>query len=69
MNCKHTQRQAIINLLKKRWATGLDALMAVGTMKLATRVGEIKKDGLKVIDKWVVTETGKRVKSYRIVGG
>lgn len=61
-----TQRQAILKRLRKGWTTGLEALHAAGTMKLATRVSELRRDGYVVVDRWV-EQGGKRFKSYRIV--
>ena len=60
------QKDSIIKRLRKGWCTGLDALQTCGTMKLATRVSELRRDGFTVIDKWV-EQGGKRFKSYRLV--
>ena len=60
-----TQRESIIKRLRKGWTTGLDALESCGTMKLATRVGEIRQAGYNVQDRWVEVN-GKRFKAYRI---
>lgn len=38
-----TQHEIIIRELKRRWLTPMDALKVAGTMKLATRVGEIRE--------------------------
>lgn len=63
-----TQQQSIVKRLSKGWTTGLEALHACGTMKLATRVSELRRDGYTVIDKWV-EQGGKRFKSYKITKG
>lgn len=63
-----SQQQRIIKRLKQGWTTPLDALTACGSMKLATRVSELRRDGLVIVDKWV-EQGGKRFKSYKIVGG
>ncbi len=60
-----TQHESIIKRLRKGWTTGLDALQTCGTMKLATRVSELRRDGYTVLDKWVEAN-GKRFKAYRI---
>ena len=60
-----TQRESIIKRLRKGWTTGIDALESCGTMKLATRVGEIRQAGYNVQDRWVEVN-GKRFKAYRI---
>lgn len=60
-----TQQQSIIKRLRKGWCTGLQALYDTGSMKLASRVSELRRDGYTVIDKWV-EQGGKRFKAYRI---
>lgn len=63
-----TQHESIIKRLKQGWTTPLDALTACVSFKLATRVSELRRDGLVIVDKWV-EQGGKRFKSYKIVGG
>lgn len=61
------QRETIIKRLRKGWCTGLQAVYDCGTLKLASRVSEIKRDtGYIIIDKWV-EQNGKRFKAYRII--
>ena len=60
------QRETIVKRLKRGWTTGLQALNDCGTMKLATRVSELRRSGLNIIDKWV-EQGGKRFKAYRLV--
>jgi hypothetical protein len=59
-----TQRQMIVDCLKKGWISPLDALKYAGTMKLATRVGELKRDGYIILDKW---HPSKEYKLYKMV--
>ena len=59
-----TQRQMIIDCLKKGWISPLDALKYAGTMKLSTRVGELKKEGHIILDKW---HPSKEYKLYKLV--
>jgi len=47
-----TQRQRIIRLLKRRWTSPLDALRECGSMKLASRVSELRRQGYVIADKW-----------------
>jgi hypothetical protein len=61
-----TQHTAILKLLKQGWTTPLQALYCAGTMKLATRVSEFRRDGHIIIDRWV-EQDGKRFKAYRMV--
>ena len=61
-----TQRQQIVNRLKRGWCTGLQALECANTMKLASRVSELRRDGHVIIDRWVEHD-GKRFKSYKML--
>lgn len=63
-----TQQHHIVKRLRRGWTTGLDALRDCGTMKLATRVSELRRAGVAIADKWVEVG-GKRVKAYRISKG
>jgi len=56
------QRQSLLKALRKQWMTGLDALHQCGSMKLATRVSEFRRDGHIIIDRWV-EQDGKRFKA------
>lgn len=66
---KQTQRTRIIKLLKRGWISPLDALKECGTMKLATRAGEIGGDhalllqGYSLESKW---SPDKAYKLYRL---
>lgn len=64
-----TQRELIIKRLKMGWTSPLDALKYAGTMKLSTRVGELRAEGYLIFDKWheskkfkqyIMSSTGKR---------
>lgn len=65
-----TQNQSIIELLMRGWTSPVDAFREVGTMKLATRVSEIRKSGVVVEERPVpyITRTGRKTvyKEYRI---
>ena len=60
-----TQHTSIIKELRKSWLSGIEALHKCGTMKLASRVSEIRRQGYIIEDKWVESN-GKRFKSYRM---
>lgn len=60
-----SQHQMILKQLKRGWTTPIDALHQSGSMKLSTRVGELRRAGVAIIDKWVEVN-GKRFKAYRI---
>lgn len=59
-----TQRQLLIELLKKGWISPLDALKHAGSMKLSTRVSEFKRVGYVILDKW---HPSKEYKLYKMV--
>ena len=61
------QKQRTIQLLERGWVTALASANMGGCLSLSQRVGELKRSGVTVIDKWVVTNEGARVKAYRIV--
>lgn len=63
-----TMKAELIDLLKKRWITPLDALGEVGCLSLSQRCGDLRREGLHVIDRWHDLPNGKRVKSYRLLG-
>jgi hypothetical protein len=63
---KKTQPQVLRDALKRRWYTSLEAAQKLGVWALSQRCGELRRQGVKVLDKWVTTETGKRIKAYRI---
>jgi hypothetical protein len=64
-----SQNKAILNYLKQgNSLTGLDGLKLFGTMKLASRISEIKDEIINedffIDEKWVETASGKRVMKY-----
>ena len=61
---QNTRLQAI---LKKRWLTQLQAYDALQCTRLAARVKDLRDSGITVHDRWVETESGKRIKAYRIL--
>ena len=61
-----TQQQAIINCLKSGWKSPLDALKLAGTMKLATRVGELRREGYIILDEW---HESRKYKMYKLIKG
>lgn len=58
-------KQELISLLRRQWVSPLDALNRIGCMSLSQRCGELRRDGVNVVDKWV-SKGGKRFKAYRI---
>ena len=58
-----SQKAKILECLSRGWKSPLDALHEAGTMKLATRVGELRHQGYKINDIW--HESGK-YKLYKL---
>lgn len=61
-----TQHTRILKRLQQGWTSPLDALLSCGTMKLSTRVGELRMAGYPILDRWQ-EESGKRFKAYRLI--
>ena len=60
-----TQQEHLAKVLRV-WTSPLQALRLVGTMKLATRIGEMRRAGFQIQDRWQEAD-GKRFKSYRLL--
>lgn len=60
-------KEQLIKLLRRQWVSPIEALNKVQCMSLSQRCGELRRDGVNVISKWV-SSGSKRFKSYRIVG-
>jgi hypothetical protein len=61
------QKAMILDALKRgETLTGLKALRIAGTMKLATRIGELERAGHVINKGWTKTPKGKRVRTYYI---
>lgn len=54
-------------LLRKGWTTAMQSALKGGVLSLSQRVGEWRKAGIPIEDKWVHTGGGARIKAYRIV--
>lgn len=62
-----TQNQQIKSYLEKgKSITPIDALNKFGCFRLASRINELRKDGLNIATK-IVTKEGKTYASYRLV--
>lgn len=59
-----TQHEHLAKVLRV-WTSPIDALKKVGTMKLATRIGEMRRAGYEIQDRWIEAN-GKRFKAYRL---
>jgi Helix-turn-helix domain len=60
-------KEQLIKLLQRKWVTPLVALNEAQCLSLSQRCGDFRRSGLNVVDRWVKTPSGKRVKAYRIV--
>lgn len=55
------------HLLSGKKLTSLDAVKLFGTIKLTTRISEMRRDGFKINDEWLVNKkTKSRYKVYFI---
>lgn len=59
-----TQMDKIVRLLKRGWTSPAKAFSEAGTLKLATRVGELRAQGHKIVDRWAPKRTHKE---YRLM--
>jgi hypothetical protein len=62
-----SQNKRLEALLKRRWLTQLQAYDAIQCTRLAARVKDLRDSGISVHDRWVETDSGKRIKAYRIL--
>ena len=62
-----TMKTQLLALLKRQWVTPISALEKANCFSLSQRCGELRRSGVKVLDKWVTTGTGKKIKAYRVV--
>lgn len=64
---KRTQQKKIIEYLSEgNVITPIKALDVAGTMKLATRVGELIRQGYPIVKEWYKIPGGRKVMSYRL---
>lgn len=66
MSCQR-KIERTIELLRRGWLTALESATNGGVLALSQRIGELKGT-YRVLDKWVTTPSGARIKAYRIVG-
>jgi hypothetical protein len=64
-----TKQAKLLKLLKQQWTTPLEALESCGILSLSQRVSEWRASGVVILDKWVKTGTGARIKAYRVARG
>ena len=60
-----TKKAQILKIARKRWVTPLSILYDVGCLSLSQRMGELKREGHKVVSKIV---PGEKYHQYRVIG-
>lgn len=66
---KTTKMQKLERVLRRRWLSSLDSALLGMPISLSQRVGDLRRSGVTVIDRWVTSATGARYKEYHVVGG
>lgn len=61
-----TMKSEVLALLKRRWITPLDALELAGCLSLSQRAGDLQREGVTILKRWVDLPSGKRVRAYRV---
>jgi hypothetical protein len=61
-----TKEARTISLLKRGWITSLECALKGGCLSLSQRVSEMRAAGRVVMDKWVITKGGAKVKAYKL---
>lgn len=68
MTEKQSQQKKILEYLSKgHTLTPIQAIDVAGTMKLATRISELIRQGYPIVKEWYRTPSGKKVMSYRLM--
>ena len=67
MSEKQTQQKKILEYLKKGYTlTPIEAIDVAGTMKLATRIGELIRQGYPIVKGWCKIGKGRKVRCYSL---
>jgi hypothetical protein len=61
-----TKFDRLQKLMRRRWVSGAVAFKECGLLSLSQRAGQLRRMGVKVIDRWAVSPAGARFKEYRI---
>lgn len=62
-----SQTEWILNTLRRKPLTPVDALGGCGCFRLAARIQELRQDGHIIATDKVVTQTGKRFARYTLI--
>lgn len=66
---KTSRTETSIRLMRRMWLTAMESARRGGAMALSQRVSELRKDGVCIVSKKVMTGGGAYVFAYRIVRG
>ncbi len=69
IHCTKTDEARVYALLRRKWATVRQVAEATGYLYTSQRVSEWLAEGVKVMKREVTAPNGRKVMSYRIVGG
>jgi hypothetical protein len=62
-----SQTSAILRYMQQgKEITALEALIRFKCMRLASRINDLKNRNIDIADRWVKSDTGKRIKAYRV---
>ena len=62
-----TKEQISFKAAQRGYITALESALMGGCLALSQRVGEWKRQGCLIGDKWVITKGGAKVKAYRVL--
>lgn len=72
-SCKTTARKPMVTKmdrlryrLKRGWLTTLQSIHEIGLSSLSQQVSKMRRQGIRIVDKWVTTDSGSRIKAYRL---
>lgn len=66
MNIQTQNKRILAHLQKGGSVTSLSALLDFGCLRLSGRIFDLREQGYPILDEWVTTPSGKRVKRYYI---
>jgi len=63
---KPSQCERLVAAMRRGWVTPREAFHICGTLRFSGRVLEIKRAGHRLVERWVETQKGERVKAFKI---
>ena len=61
-----TKTERTLELLRAGWVTPLDCALNGGVWSLSPRVGDLRRAGWLILDRWQTLPSGARVKAYMV---